>query len=131
MAADGPVRPGPPSRARPRRLILPASPGISMPAARPRRSPRPPWRHSPRSPRHREHYGVTVSVNRRSRARNVRFYVLILSVVFMFILSDREQQVAAVLVGAGEVGVLAAAGGADVGGGAVQQPGVAELDRAR
>ena len=61
-----------------------------MPAARPRRSSRPPRRHSPRSPRHREHYGVTVSVNRRSRARNVRFYVLILSVVFMFILSDRE-----------------------------------------
>jgi len=31
-----------------------------------------------------------VSTNRRSRARNVRFYVLILSVVFMLILSDRE-----------------------------------------
>ena len=31
-----------------------------------------------------------MSTNRRSRARNVRFYVLILSVVFMLILSDRE-----------------------------------------
>ena len=41
-----------------------------------------------RSPRHREHRGATVSTNRRSRARNVRFYVLILSVVFMLILSD-------------------------------------------
>jgi hypothetical protein len=38
-----------------------------------------------------ERYGVTVSTNRRSRARNVRFYVLILSVVFMLILSDPEQ----------------------------------------
>ena len=37
---------------------------------------------------HREHYGATVSTNRRSRARNVRFYVLISSVVFMLILSD-------------------------------------------
>ena len=35
-------------------------------------------------------------------------------------------QVAVALGGAGEVGVQAAAGGADVGGGAVQQPGVAE-----
>jgi hypothetical protein len=39
VAAAGPVRPGPPSRARPRRLIFPASPGTGMPAARPRRSP--------------------------------------------------------------------------------------------
>ena len=51
---------------------------------------RPPRRHFRRSPRHREHCGATVSTNRRSRARNVRFYVLILSVVFMLILSDRE-----------------------------------------
>jgi hypothetical protein len=36
-----------------------------------------------------------VSTNRRSRARNVRFYVLILSVVFMLILSDREHAAAA------------------------------------
>ena len=34
-----------------------------------------------------------MSTNRRSRTRNVRFYVLILSVVFMLILSDREQEV--------------------------------------
>jgi hypothetical protein len=38
-----------------------------------------------------ERYGVTVSTNRRSCARNVRFYTLIFSVVFMLILSDREQ----------------------------------------
>jgi len=36
---------------------------------------------------------ATVSTNRRSRVRNIRSYVLILSVVFMLILSDREQQV--------------------------------------
>ena len=35
VAAAGPVRPGPPSRARPRLLILPASPGTGTPAGPP------------------------------------------------------------------------------------------------
>ena len=32
-----------------------------------------------------------MSTNRRIHARNVRFYLLILNVAFMLILSDREQ----------------------------------------
>jgi hypothetical protein len=38
--------------------------------------------------RHREHHAATVSTNRRSRARNVRFYMLAMNVAAMLILSD-------------------------------------------
>jgi len=37
--------------------------------------------------RHREHHAATMSTNRRSGARNVRFYMLIVNVAAMLILS--------------------------------------------
>jgi hypothetical protein len=40
------------------------------------------------STRHREHHAATVSTNRRSRARNVRFYMLATNVATVLILSD-------------------------------------------